>query len=280
MSVIISTGNVSHSHQAHLINPVGGLKSRLNLWKKQQGQQQGSAEVGLEATIDIETNTTEPFVCSAEEIVQKKFELSAKLFFPTGSSTSARIRALDSALRRLSAEISSSAPFTTSLILSFPEITFSDNDDDDDDEDRNLDQSSGLAHDILDVWSSASQLAAKYGIQNLGVSEFSTARLAALVTFSEKSGLAVPTVNQINIRDCCVLPPSLISLAKKSGVKLLAHNDTLDVLPVEEVPGLVGLLGVTTLDDWNWQWLLKITGVVADRGVVYSQGWIVKFAKL
>lgn len=163
----------------------------------------------------------------------------------------------------------------TYLNLSFPEITFADNDDDEDEQESEA-AADPLSPEIFSLWQTASTLVTKFNIQHLGVSEFSTARLSALIKFSEKTGCTKPAVNQINIRDCCVLPLSLVALAKNSGVKLLAHNDSFNILPVESVSDFVSLIGVNGEQEWDWDWLLKITGVIADHGVVFGQGWIVE----
>ncbi|KAK7208125.1 hypothetical protein BZA70DRAFT_37022 [Myxozyma melibiosi] len=206
-----------------------------------------------------------------------------QIFFPSGYSASARSQALNSALAKLRQSMPPSAAITY-LNLSFPEITFADNDDDDDDDSSQDDrpESDLLTPDILDLWRTASKATGIYNVQHLGVSEFSAARLHALIKFADKSGCVKPAVNQINIRDCCVLPPSLVNLAKSHGVKLLTHNDNFNILPVDNVPEFVSLVGSAAADspaEWAWNWLIKITTVVADRGVVYGQGWMVEFAE-
>lgn len=98
-----------------------------------------------------------------------------------------------------------------------------------------------------------------------------------------------PTVDQINVRDCCVVPKSLILYAKDKNIELLTHNDCMDILPCgttrellgpgpngahilaskadapESEPGLKGNI--------EPQWVVKYTAVVKDRGVVENKGY-------
>jgi hypothetical protein len=61
-------------------------------------------------------------------------------------------------------------------------------------------------------------------IRSLGLSEFSLTRLESfLATLPENSRR--PTVNQINLRDCCSLPPALTTFAKQEHIELLTHAD-------------------------------------------------------
>ena len=95
-----------------------------------------------------------------------------------------------------------------------------------------------------------------------------------------------PEVDQINVKDCCNVPPPLIKLAKAENIELLTHFDCTDILPsgtlrellgqgpqgagvlVEGQDGVCGLRG-----DLIPQWVVKYTAVVRNRGVIENKGY-------
>ena len=96
-----------------------------------------------------------------------------------------------------------------------------------------------------------------------------------------------PTVNQINIKNCCNVPPPLVKLAKEQGIELLVHSDCTDILSrgtLRELlgPGLQGA-GLLAADagaeggglrgELTPQWVVKYTAVVRDRGVIENKGY-------
>ncbi|TKA64959.1 hypothetical protein B0A49_08447 [Cryomyces minteri] len=73
-------------------------------------------------------------------------------------------------------------------------------------------------------------------IHKLGLAEFSAARLTKFVPKTRVK----PGVDQINVRDCCIVPNALIKLAKREGIELLTHNDCSNILPRGTVRELLG----------------------------------------
>ncbi|KAJ8097879.1 hypothetical protein POJ06DRAFT_270694 [Lipomyces tetrasporus] len=284
MSIILSTGNVSHARKSGTQDLVSDLKQRILLWCDEEQHTGSALSLAGDVKLEIPPNPREPLLCVDETPDRKaQVEITVKLFFPPSSTVSARAKILERALSQFKAAAPEQVRISQ-LVLSFPEITFSDDDGEDLDEESSTLGSSISEQDLLDIWTVAVQTAEWYNVQSVGVSEFSTARLEALIKFSKRKGLALPSINQINIRDCCVLPPSLTTLAKENGVKLLAHNDALNILPEESVRDIVALLTADELtvaeDKWSWEWLLKITGVLANRGIVCGLGWMVEFVNI
>ncbi|KAK9237215.1 hypothetical protein V1525DRAFT_404559 [Lipomyces kononenkoae] len=280
MSIILATGNILHSRKSGSHDLVSDLRRRILVWADEEKHTEPALLFAGDAKLEIPPNPREPIFSTADSQDPKaQVEITVKLFFPPASCVAARAKILDRALSQLPQCVTISH-----LVLSFPEITFADYDGDDlDDEDDSTLDSSISEQDIFDIWTAAIRTADWYKVRSVGVSEFSTARLEALIKFSKRMGLALPSINQINTRDCCMLPPSLLALAKENGVKLLAHNDALNILPEESVDEMVSLLSgkglVRTEDKWSWEWLLKITGVVANRGVVCGLGYMVEVIK-
>ncbi|KAK9315686.1 hypothetical protein V1522DRAFT_409194 [Lipomyces starkeyi] len=281
MSIILSTGNVLHARNSGAQDLVSNLKRRVLQWVDGEQHPEQALSFVAPVKLEIPPNPREPLFLAESHERKAQVEITVKLFFPPASSIAARAKILERALTQFEATTPGYVTISH-LVLSFPEITFSDDDGEDlDDEDDSTLGSSISEQDIFDIWTVAVRTADWYKVRSVGVSEFSTARLEALIKFSKRMGLALPSINQINIRDCCVLPPSLLALAKENGVKLLAHNDALNILPEENVRETVSLLLSENLtgteSKWSWDWLLKITGVVASRGVVCGLGWMVEF---
>jgi glutamate--cysteine ligase regulatory subunit len=117
------------------------------------------------------------------------------------------------------------------------------------------------------------------------VSEFSSDRLDKFLPELQVK----PSVDQINVKDCCVVPKTLIMYAKEHNIELLTHNDCTNILPCgttrellgpgeqgagilaaradveESEPGLKGNI--------EPQWVVKYTAVVRDRGVIENKGY-------
>lgn len=176
------------------------------------------------------------------------------------------------------------------LIVSFPGVSF--DADDDGEEELSIDESSSADGDEsqnldaqLKTWKVLEDLHQKGTISQLGLSEFSSERLDKFLP----EVTIKPTVDQINIKDCCVVPKSLIMYAKEHEVELLTHFDCMDILPCgttrellgpgednasilasrrdapDDEPGLKGNI--------EPQWVIKYTAVVKDRGVIASKGY-------
>jgi glutamate--cysteine ligase regulatory subunit len=185
------------------------------------------------------------------------------------------------------------------LIVSFPNIVFDADDESEDDsaseEDTDTRHSegcdgvSGKAEDIpsmLKTWHTIETLHDSKTVAKLGLAEFGTQRLSRFL----KEARVRPEVDQINVRDCCVVPKPLIMYAKTEKIELLTHSDCTNILPrgtLRELLGPgekgVGVLTSTTdgvqdeeealKGDVEPQWVIKYTAVVKDRGIVENKGY-------
>ncbi|KAF2185704.1 hypothetical protein K469DRAFT_707366 [Zopfia rhizophila CBS 207.26] len=264
------------------INGTSTPKPSLQTWTTQQG-----------STLYIPTHTPSPLTEP-----RPSYDITVKLFYLPNIPSSRRCiqtrEAIDLVLRELG---------TTSidlLIVSFPGLSF-DADDEDSDSDEptsypslSAGASTGAEGDsqddespvegvesMLQTWRMLEILHEEKVIDKIGVSEFGVQRLSRFLPQTRVR----PTVNQINVRDCCVVPKPLILYAKKEGIELLTHNDCTNILPrgtLREILGPgengVGVLageegGEGLKGDVEPQWVVKYTAVVKDRGVVESKGY-------
>lgn len=213
----------------------------------------------------------------AEE--RDQYDITVKLFYLPGIPASRRCahtrEAIDLVLKELHVDS------IDLLIVSFPGILF-DADDDSEDEDA---EASGEPDDfdsMVQTWRVLESLQEQGMIAQLGVAEFGSERLARFLPHTKVK----PSVDQINLKDCCVVPKSLILYAKEEKIQLLTHNDYNDILPVGTTRELLGpsekgagiLASAPDANDGiqgdlEPQWVVKYTAVVKDRGVVENKGY-------
>lgn len=218
----------------------------------------------------------------AEE--RSQYDITVKLFYLPGIPVSRRCahtkQAIDLVLKELHVDS------IDLLIVSFPGILFDAEDDSEEEEVSSVDDGSEEQSDDFDslvqTWRSLESLYDQGKISQLGVAEFGSERLARFLEHTRVK----PSVDQINLKDCCVVPKSLILYAKQEKIDLLTHNDCNDILPVGTTRELLGPgergagILASTADaqdgmqgDIETQWVVKYTAVVKDRGVVENKGY-------
>lgn len=225
----------------------------------------------------------------AEE--RSAYDITLKLFFLPNIPPQRRCKhtkeALDLVLKTLHVQS------VDLLIISYPGIHF-DADDESDSDDVSEPSPTDSEHNpsshdgiepidtMIRTWHTLENLHEQGLIGKLGLSEFGTARLTRFLG----STTVKPAVDQINVRDCCVVPKPLILFAKREGIELLTHNDCTDILPTGTLRQLLGSgeegMGVLSDEyaggeglrgDVEPQWVVKYTAVVRDRGVVENKGY-------
>ncbi|KAL9008575.1 MAG: hypothetical protein Q9173_006313 [Seirophora scorigena] len=170
------------------------------------------------------------------------------------------------------------------LIVSFPGISF----------DASSEESGGCGSNnvdaseqelldlILDAWQEVGLLQSKGVVLKIGLAEFGRERLQKFLPRTAHR----PAVDQINVRDCHVLPQSMMSFAKDEQIELLTHNDCTNILPQGTLRDILGdgehgvgvlagpdskIKGLT--GDVTPQWVVKYTAVIRDRGVIENKGY-------
>lgn len=209
-----------------------------------------------------------------------QYDITVKLFYLPGIPASRRCahtrEAIDLVLKELHVDS------IDLLIVSFPGILFDAEDDDDDDDEETAESQPDDFDSMVQTWKALEGLHEKGMIAQLGVAEFGSERLDRFLAHTKVK----PSVDQINLKDCCVVPKSLILYAKQENIQLLTHNDCDDILPVGATRELLGpgekgagiLASAPDADDGiqgdvEPQWVVKYTAVVKDRGVVENKGY-------
>ncbi|KAK4634070.1 Putative glutamate--cysteine ligase regulatory subunit [Fulvia fulva] len=231
----------------------------------------------------------------AEEKAQ--YDITVKLFYLPGATKDTRAthtrEALDLVLKELH------IPSIDLLIVSFPGIYFDEEEDCPDKLSTRgpVEAEPEPLEGQLETWKTLEALHDEGLVGRLGIAEFGKERLKSLL---DKVRIK-PSVDQINLRDCCSVPRDLMSLAKSRSVELLVHNDCSNVLPRGTLRDLLGPEGAAVLSEPSKagdkrkslhgeentngnhtaglsgevqpQWVVKYTAVVKNRGVLENKGY-------
>lgn len=229
-----------------------------------------------------------------------QYDITLKLFYLPGAPIEKREVQTREAVKLVLKELH--MPSIDLLIISFPGIYF--------DEEEDCPEKISTRGPVeaepeplesqIETWKVLEKLHQEGVVRKLGIAEFGHDRLK---TFLENTTTR-PSVNQINLRDCCSVPKPLLQLAKSQHVELLVHNDSSNVLPrgtVRELlgpaPAGAGVLAEPTKAGEKRKslhreesvkadadgeglsgevqplWVVKYTAVVKNRGVVENKGY-------
>jgi glutamate--cysteine ligase regulatory subunit len=209
-----------------------------------------------------------------------QYDITVKLFFLPSTNNSQRCEHTQEALALVLKELH--VPSIDLLIVSFQGVSF-DADDDEDEELEDDTKETEHLNEMVKTWQTLEHFHEKGVVGHIGLAEFSSERLKKFLPRTKVR----PSVDQINVRDCCVVPKSLILYAKQEKIELLTHNDCTNILPKGTIRELLGpgdneagLLvdsqdsGAEALKgEIKPQWVIKYTAVVRDRGVIENKGY-------
>ncbi|KAI8508779.1 PREDICTED: glutamate--cysteine ligase regulatory subunit-like [Branchiostoma belcheri] len=125
---------------------------------------------------------------------------------------------------------------------------------------------------ILPMWEPMERLYDVERVSAIGTSDLDKEML------EQTHGMArvKPTINQVNVVSCCVIPPELTAFAKENDIQLLTHSDPRDVLPTPTFQEILrGSSHDDHVDEWQPFWVLRYTVMVKCRGVIKAKGYIV-----
>jgi glutamate--cysteine ligase regulatory subunit len=207
---------------------------------------------------------------------RSSYEITLKLFFLPTAPASERPKYVDAALQLVKRELG--IKDIDLLIVSFPGIWF---EGDCEYKADKLNATMGDDEEEVRTWSALERLYEDGQVQRLGIAEFGTEKLTNFI----KRVKVRPAVDQINVRNCCNVPPPLSQLAKEENIELLTHSDTTDILPSGTLRELLGQgaegAGILANDAGQGglkgnlvpQWVVKYTAFVKDRGVIENKGY-------
>ncbi|BFZ58013.1 hypothetical protein PYCC9005_005071 [Savitreella phatthalungensis] len=209
-------------------------------------------------------NGPDPTSCKLKDEASE-YEITAKIFFTQECKGKCRGEAVEEALQAVNRSLGTDS--VDLYILSFPGIAL-DADDTDAFDDNEL-------ADIIQAYRIGADLQSRGSTRALGIAEFSARKLEQLCDAATQASLTQPHVNQINLKDCCVMPRDLVQFAKGRGIKLYTHGDASDMLPAATLNDLLAEYKLSEDKHWLPRWVCKFTAVVKSRGVVESKGYVV-----
>ncbi|XP_017007491.2 glutamate--cysteine ligase regulatory subunit [Drosophila takahashii] len=116
---------------------------------------------------------------------------------------------------------------------------------------------------LKELYQSLEQYALKQQITQLGIADLDAAALEEL----HKSAQVAPTIAQVNLSTCCVVPPELQEFCTAHDIQLNTHSDPELLLPAEQFAGLA--------PGYTIDWSLRYQVHVRCRGVLTAKGYIV-----
>lgn len=208
---------------------------------------------------------------------RSSYDITVKLFFLPDAPVHERERYVMEALALVQKELSIAT--IDLLIASFPGMSF-EGDCEWDADKKNASQ--GNLEEEVATWAILEELYHQGVIKGLGIAEFGSGKLGEFI----KRVSVRPIVDQINVRDCCNVPPPLAKLAADENIELYVHADCTDILPSGTIRDLLGhgAQGAGVLSDADEgvaglhgdiipQWVVKYTAFVKYRGVIENKGY-------
>lgn len=206
-----------------------------------------------------------------------QYDITVKLFYLPGADIKHREQYAKDAIQLVLKELGVKS--IDLLIVSFPGMSF---EGDCEWEADKKNSSQGNDEEELASWSVFEELYNQGVVKKLGLAEYGSEKLSRFMSRVKIR----PKVDQVNVKDCCNVPPPLLKLAKLENIELLVHNDCTNVLPsgtlreiLGQTPNGAGVLSESKrgLDGMKGEvtpnWVVKYTAVVRDRGVIENKGY-------
>lgn len=126
------------------------------------------------------------------------------------------------------------------------------------------------------LWEAAQDMHVQGRALSVGVSDLDTSQLKELYNWAKVK----PSVNQVNLSSCCVIPQEMAEFAKVSNIQLLTHGDPKEVLEAEAVRRLLkGYVPDKELGCWSAPWVARYSVLVKCRGFIQSKGYIANLVR-
>ncbi|KAJ9586848.1 hypothetical protein L9F63_019567, partial [Diploptera punctata] len=178
---------------------------------------------------------------------RKGLKVSVKVFI-SSLEKEALIEALDSVFAALHTSC------IDSLVLAYPCKT----------------EPSLLLPGLKELWQVLEEYVDKQKLISIGVSDVETDVFIALHGWARIK----PSIIQINLASCCVVPPALQTFTKENDVQLLTHSDPFEILPRVALNEVFGSDAEDNLNSVDLYWALRFQVHVKCRGVLSSKGYL------
>jgi glutamate--cysteine ligase regulatory subunit len=120
--------------------------------------------------------------------------------------------------------------------------------------------------DLIGLWETLEKYSLNKKIEHLGIADLDYSSLKTL--FAETK--VRPTIAQINLSTCCVVPPELQEFCSKNDVQLLTHSDPEDILPNSSIEGELNIGTHYTSTITRYQVHIKCRGLLTAKGFIVN----------
>ncbi|XP_069676456.1 glutamate--cysteine ligase regulatory subunit isoform X1 [Periplaneta americana] len=123
---------------------------------------------------------------------------------------------------------------------------------------------------LKELWQVLEEYVEQQKLISIGVSDVETDVFIALHGWARIK----PSIIQINLASCCVVPPALQAFTKENDVQLLTHSDPFEILPRAALNDVFGSVADNGLNSVELHWALRFQVHVKCRGVLSSKGYL------
>lgn len=207
----------------------------------------------------------------------REYEITVKLFLLPNTPITEREQYVTEALELIRKELGIQT--VDLLVVSFPGMSFEGNCEWEADK---INAQQGNLDEETATWKVFEGLHKQGLVKRLGVAEFGSEKLGAFINRTTVR----PVVNQVNLKNCCNVPPPLKKVAEEYGVELNVHTDCTDILPhgtlreiLSQGPQGAGVLADSANPEKGLkgevvpQWVVRYLAFVRDRGVIENKGY-------
>ncbi|XP_049834169.1 glutamate--cysteine ligase regulatory subunit isoform X1 [Schistocerca gregaria] len=152
--------------------------------------------------------------------------------------------------------------FVDSLVLAYPSKA----------------ESTTLLPELQEMWTVLEDYTERQKLYTIGVSDIDTDIFVALHNWAKIK----PSIIQINLASCCVVPPALQEFTKQNDIQLLTHSDPFgnygeerEILPKSSLNSVFDFTGQGETTSLELSWALRFQVHVKCRGVLASKGYVV-----
>lgn len=120
---------------------------------------------------------------------------------------------------------------------------------------------------IKNIWQTLEKFVQEKKILQIGISDVEELAFRTIYEWANVK----PSIIQINLASCCVVPPTLQTFCKDNEVQLLTHSDPNDILPEQSIQGLFGA-------HLSLKWVVRFLVHIKCRGVLMTKGYLVSLS--
>lgn len=138
--------------------------------------------------------------------------------------------------------------------------------------------SGSLLEDLLSMWRILEDFVNQGQVCDIGISDVDTEIFIELYNAAKVK----PSIHQINLSACCVVPPDLQEFCREHDIRILTHNDPVDILSEKELIPLFKTKNCNNVDNeqklvsnLKVSWVTRFSAHIRCRGILSNKGYIV-----